>query len=313
MRTSQAAAKQTAFKATLGELEMNCPSLPKTLLEAIELMNQPQGPEIQQVIGMVQHDPGVIARLLRIINSAYYGQRTEVSSVERAVVVMGTVSVTGIVMGMAMQDIRYDLDDKTALPFLNLVRHSVASAYLSRYILQQDPGAHIDPMRKELEAEVFTAALLYDVGKLVLLYNHPYIASRFYTRDNPGSTEAQLLDKERTLFGYDHVETGVYLCRRLRFPELLTTVVSLHHRYHLMGGMEQRIKQAVYTIAAADVAAAALGCPVNRGVTWEACAADPIWQQMIDEDVFGYPDVQTLLNSIQAIADDMLAYVDTIS
>lgn len=72
-------------------------------------MNLPQGPELRQVLGLVQHDPGVVARLLRVVNSACYGQRSSVTSVWRAVVVLGTVSVTGIVMGMAMQDVQANM------------------------------------------------------------------------------------------------------------------------------------------------------------------------------------------------------------
>ncbi len=299
-------------KATLGELELDCPPLPKTLLEAVELMNQPQGPEIRQVIEMVQHDPGVTARLLRVVNSAYYGQRSNVTSVQRAVIVLGTVSVTGIVMGMAMQDVENRLDERTTAPFLNLVRHSVATAYIGRLILSHDPGRPDDAMRcQELEGEVFTAALLHDFGKVILLYNHPHLAPSFFQRRISGS-DADILKQERLVFGYDHAEAGVYLSRRLGFPEALSMAIAFHHRCDQVEEAAP-LRQTIQVVSAANKAANALGFALNHQKTWAECSADPIWAQLITTGIVGYTSPEQLLDLLKQRADDVKGYVDSIS
>ena len=87
-------------KATLGGLELRCPPLPQTLLDATKLIDEPEQLEVGPVTEMVQRDPSVVAKLLHIVNSAYYGLRRTINSVERTVVMLGPVAVTGIVVGM---------------------------------------------------------------------------------------------------------------------------------------------------------------------------------------------------------------------
>ena len=115
-----------------GDLAIQLPPLPKTLLEAVELMNQPQGPEFEQVIDLVEHDPAVVTRLLRMVNSVYYGQRRPITSLHRAVTIMGAVPVIGIVLGMSLQQAK--VAQPARRPWMHLIRHSVATAFLARHL-----------------------------------------------------------------------------------------------------------------------------------------------------------------------------------
>ncbi len=138
-----------------GDLAIQLPPLPKTLLEAVELMNQPQGPEFEQVIDLVEHDPAVAARLLRMVNSAYYGQRRPITSPHRAVMIMGTVPVIGVVMGMSLQ--QAEVARPARGPSVQLIRHSVATAFLARHLLARDPARAPVP---EGQRTVFTAGCM---------------------------------------------------------------------------------------------------------------------------------------------------------
>ena len=71
---------------------MRCPPLPQTLLEATNLIDQPEQLEVGPVTAMVQRDPIVVAKLLHIVNSAYYGLRRAINSVERAVVMRASLA-----------------------------------------------------------------------------------------------------------------------------------------------------------------------------------------------------------------------------
>ncbi len=300
--------------AALGALELKCPPMPQTLLEAMELMHQPEGPQMKQVLQMVQNDPGVVARLLRVVNSAYYGQRGDIKSVRRAVVILGTVSVTGIVMSMGMNEVRDSLDANTALPFLNLVRHSVATAFLARHLIAHETETgRAHPDLQDRLGDAYTAALLHDFGKLILLYNHPDVAVSLYGSDRRGdASEEESLELERAWFGYDHVETGVYLTRRLRFPEALTTVIALHHRDIHLDDVDPSTKQLIYVVKAANKAANGLGFASSRPISWKTCAQDPIWPRLIEERVIGYSDPDTLLQDLLELNSDLRDYVDLV-
>ena len=296
-------------RVELGSLELQCPPLPQTLLRAIDLMNQPDGPQMEQVLEMVQHDPGVTARLLRLVNSAYYGQRSQITSVSRAVLILGTVSVTGVVMSMGLNEVRTTLDARTTLPFLNLIRHSIATAFLARHLFSRDREA--DPTLQDQLGGVYTGALLHDFGKLILLYNYSAEAAALYTQAGCGE-DFDVLACERDRFGYDHVETGVYLCRRLRFPVVLMTTIALHHREPPLDDIEPATRQLAYLVQAANKAAYALGFGCGRPLTWRQCCEDPLWARLVEERVVAYPDRDALLQDVLATRQGMEDYVDAI-
>jgi len=300
--------------SALGSLDLQCPPLPQTMLEAMDLMQQQDGPQIDQVVKMVEHDPGVVARLLRVVNSAYYGQGGEIKNVSRAVLILGTVSVTGIVMSLGLNEVRNSLDERTTLPFLNLARHSLASAFIARHLVLHNSEKSTHTALKDHLGDVYTAALLHDFGKLILLYNHPGIASRIYgQKENDLTADHDLLKRERTWFGYDHVETGVYLTRRLRFPESLTTAIALHHRDGHLDKIAPEISQMIYVVKAANLAAHALGFSDVQKPDWEACSIDPLWSRMIDERVILYDDVESVLENLKEQVAEIEYYVETIS
>jgi len=116
----------------LSDLELECPPLPQTLLAAIQLMEQPEPPEPEAVEAMLHVDPAAVARVLRVVNSAYYGVRGQIGDVHHAIVILGPANVLGLIMGMGMLSLKRAFDARTAFPFLTLVRHSVATAYLAR-------------------------------------------------------------------------------------------------------------------------------------------------------------------------------------
>ena len=301
--------------AALGALELKCPPMPQTLLEAMELMHQPEGPQMQQVIRMVQNDPGVVARLLRVVNSAYYGQRGDITSVRRAVVILGSVSVTGIVMSMGLHEVRNALDADTALPFLNLVRHSIATAFIARHLIAHENGrtARANPALQDRLGDAYTAALLHDFGKLVLLYNHPEIGVKLYGSDRQSNgPDEEFLELERSWFGFDHVEAGVYLTRRLNFPEALTTAIALHHRDTCLDEVDAATKQLVYVVKAANKAASGLGFASSHAVSWKRCTEDPIWARLTEEGIIGYSDPDRLLQDLLELKPDLSDYVDLV-
>ena len=288
----------------LEDLEIQLPPLQKTFIEAVELMQQPHEPEFEQVLDLAEHDPAVVARLLRMVNSAYYSQRRPITSPHRALMIMGTVPVIGVVMGMSLQQAKVPREARG--PSMQLIRHSVATAFLARHLLARDPASTPEA---ESQRAVFTAALLHDIGKLVLLYNDPGAAAAFYRTASGRSTpEADLLVQERAIFGYDHVEAGVYLSRRLQFPDVLTSAIAWHHRYGQLGPGEHATKAVVYPVAAANQAAKELGYALNHEAS-SSREADP-WTLLLDEHVVGYESTEAMLAEVAAVEGELAAYVE---
>lgn len=298
-----------AFRSTLSQLELRSPPLPHTLLEAMELIDRPDQLEVEPVIEMVQRDPIVVARLLQIVNSAYYGLQRSIDSVDRAVVLLGPVAVTGIVLGMNMLKLRSALEGPASHCFIRLIRHSIATAFLTRHLMEGPPRLGTPHNRLRRTGTSFTAGLLHDFGKIILVYNFPREAVELYEQrvyEEQIRTD-DIRSLEQLLFGYDHTEAGEYVARKLGFPEILVNVIRLHHE-PVPGTGDAETDHLIRTTVAADLTAKALGYPFHDRVSREQCLAHPVWREVCT-GTSARPAPEALSQELQAVREHLDAYV----
>ncbi|CAM3308350.1 HDOD domain-containing protein [Rhodothermus bifroesti] len=266
-------------RPTLSRLELRCPPLPQTLTEAVGLLNQPDQLEVRAVTRLVERDPVVVARLLQIVNSAYYGLRRTVSSVERAVVLLGPVSVAGIIIGMQMLRLRAALPSQTLACFHRLSQHSLATAFLARHLL-----GLMHPRASNQLSIGFTAGLLHDFGKIILVYNFPDEAVAFYDQQRLTQT-VQARDEqelERLLFGFDHTEAGEYVAHKLNFPDVLIDTIRFHHA----PDQTPPSREAYWltpAIAVADRIARTMGYAFTHPLHPDEALNHPAWALLLDQ------------------------------
>lgn len=286
-------AGKEATRRTLRSLELRCPPLPETLADALALMDQPEKMEVGPITEIVQRDPIVVARLLHTANSAYYGLRQTISSADRAVVMLGPVAVAGIVLGMHMLKLRSILDGPAAACFQRLIRHSTATAFLTRHMLRDlDFDDHQPDSMPRGMGVSFTSGLLHDFGKIILVYNFPDEASELYDCERPSEAEANTPEDgrmttdgralERSLFGCDHTEAGEFAARKLNFPEELIAVIR-HHHDPLRQSASPTVGRLVRITAGANLAAKALGYSVSDSHTPQDVADHPLWERLVDD------------------------------
>ncbi len=293
------------------ELDLQCPPLPQTLLEAIELSNQVEPIEVEQAVKLVEKDPVVITRLLRIVNSAYFAQQGHITSIPRAVMILGPSAVVGVVMGMSMMNMRSVLDRAAAVPFMSLIRHSIATAFLAQRLVQRDPDFNPkDPSSADLPGMAFTAGMLHDLGKLVLLYNFPGKAVAYY---NSGAhTDPGSLDAERKALKYDHVAAGSLFTEKLNLPVSLTEAIRYHHDLPTADSKPRSFKKILYAIVCASKVASSLGYAFDRPLTWEKCLSDPVWARVVEQRIFGYPKASQIIEEMVDAKLRLEAYLDSV-
>lgn len=295
--------------ATLGRLELRCPPLPHSLLEAVHLMDHPDEITVRSVTAFVERDPLVVARLFQRVNSAYYGLQRAVSSVERAVVLLGPVAVVGMVVGMNMLRLRSVLSGPAGPTFARLIEHSIATAYLTRHLAESMPAAAF-PDGTLRTGGALTAGLLHDFGKIILVYTFPEEAVALY---DGGGLDAHvctrdLREAERLLFGCDHTEAGEFAALRLRFPESILHVIRHHHAPEEAAG-DAPVDRLARTVAAANLAAKAFGYAVNEPLDWDACAASTAWRLLVERDLPLVGSTEELAQMLEWIRPDVHAYV----
>ncbi|MDQ7039540.1 MAG: HDOD domain-containing protein [Rhodothermus sp.] len=281
---------------TLTDLELECPPLPQTLLEAIQLMERPEPPDPDEVEAMLRHDPAAVARLLRVVNSAYYGLRGRVGDVRHAIVVLGPPAVVGMVMSMGVLSMKSAFDARTAAPFLNLVRHCVATAYLARLLIQQAPEA--GDWRLE---SAYVAGLLHDFGKLLLLYNKPEVALAAFQLGAGLRTP----EEEEVVFGYSLQTITQALALHMKLPEPLF-----------------RALMDLYGEGQGDGVAATPGALLrvaSMGATWldygfdepsrdEEAPLEADWE--LTAQLFSYPSAEAVWQTLEQNREMLHTYVD---
>lgn len=212
------------------------PSLPTTVANITQLVNDPNS-TLAQVGKAISADPAIALKTLRLVNSAYYGLREQVTSVDHAVVLLGMKVVQNLVLTAAVFD-TFSAGEES------LLRHSVASAAAMRVLAETDAASNVsidDP------AEAFTYGLLHDVGKLILQQHLPeqYAAvTKAVAAGGKSWSEAEI-----EVLGFDHGTIGARLAQHWKLAPELCDAIAGHHRLDECESPENRPLAAMLAIA----------------------------------------------------------------
>jgi len=265
---------------------LRLPPLPQTLAEILKVLHAPGAPTAEDVAAVIRRDPAVLTCILKHINSAYYGLRRSVTDIDRAVHMMGPKTAVGTVVSLCLLEIDELMDGPAGPCVRNLLRHSEATAFLTRYLLREAPPREQESAdeRSSAKSDGFTEGLLHDFGKLVLIYNYPEKAVSLYKnrvfQDYLAETDQRTL--EQLVFGYDHTEAGGYAASEMNFPQGLIDVIRYHHDLDEAQGRTGAM-ETLKAVGAANRSTKAMGPsfagvhPTDIKLDWETCADHPVW------------------------------------
>lgn len=296
-------------QGSLHRLDLRLPPLPQTLPQVLELLHAPDALTVEDIAGIVQGDPAVLTRILKHVNSAYYGLRRSVSDVERAVAMMGPKTAVGIVVSLCMLEIDELMEGPAGPCYRNLLRHSEATAFLARYLLDESALQRRDEAPEEeivCAGDGFTEGLLHDFGKLVLIYNYPEKAISLYENRmfQEYLAETDQRELEQLVFGCDHTEAGGYAASELNFPRRLVDVIRYHHDLDAAQGKANTMNT-LRAVGAANRSTKAMGPafigvhPTDAALDWEACLNHPVWTDLLDAD--GEENGETPMDLMEAL------------
>lgn len=171
-----------------------------------------------QIAEIIRRDPSLSARLLRMVNSVYYGLSATVNNIEEAVFLLGLRQIRELSLATPVLEELEHLQPHTAfsLPWKSLWGHSVATAVLVREVLVSTP-LQID------DETDYLSGLLHNVGKVIMASAFPDELRRVMA--TPLADTAAVCRLERELIGWDHAQIGAYfLSRHQLSPELICAV-----------------------------------------------------------------------------------------
>lgn len=192
--------------------------LPGTVLRLIHVVNDPLS-TIDQIVEAIRYDPVVTGQVLRIVNSAFFSFSREITSLNEALRILGTLKVLQIVIAIHTNSILSKEQHGYGLPPGKLWQHSVGVALASAAIAD-----HLrDPNRNLL----FTAGLLHDIGKVIL---NEYVATEFAEIARRVAEEkTSFCEAEHQVLGFSHDEIGAQLGEKWQLPPSIIQGIRHHH------------------------------------------------------------------------------------
>ncbi len=196
------------------------PAMPTVVATILEASEQPDT-TASDLDRLISSDQAISSKVLRVVNSAYYGLSAKVATTSHAIVILGFQQVRNLVLSMAAMSLV-----KARVPGLAKIqyafwRHSFGAAAAALLLSKRQNVEHTD---RDL---AHVGALLHDLGKLFLLSSF----SEAYRETLQVAVKEQmpLLKAEDRVLGINHAEVGEYITSAWKFPEPLTFVVANHH------------------------------------------------------------------------------------
>jgi putative nucleotidyltransferase with HDIG domain len=169
---------------------------------------------------IVSHDPALVTRILKVVNSAFYGLPGQIASIERAIVLLGLNAIKNIAVAASLGQLFRGVKLCEGFTAKDLWTHCISVAITARYIAKQ--------MKVPLADEAFLAGMIHDVGLLVSLQVMPEKLRKVCeSAKAPASIFCEL---EREQMGMDHQQLGAALCEQWKFPRSCQRVAGYHHR-----------------------------------------------------------------------------------
>jgi putative nucleotidyltransferase with HDIG domain len=193
----------------------NLPTIPLVLRNLLNFIENPNV-SLNEIGNFILNDPVLTSRILKMVNSPIYGFPGRISTVSQALILLGLNVVKGMLLGVSV----FDAMQKT---MVGLWEHSVGCAITARIISK----------KKELRyfEEISVAALLHDIGKVVLALKFSDRYKRIIS--NAKKRGIFIFDAEKDYFSVNHAAVGAWLVEKWKFPRILVEVIEYHHKPHL--------------------------------------------------------------------------------
>ncbi|MCP3903456.1 MAG: HDOD domain-containing protein [Planctomycetes bacterium] len=233
--TDQAAIIDSAIKGI-----SHIASLPEITLKIIELVEDPSS-TAQDLHKIISNDPALCSRILKVVNSAFYGLPRQIGSINRAIVLLGLNAVKNIAIAASLTKLFRGGDLCPHFSARKLWIHSIAVAAGSKLLC--------DELNLGLPDEAFLAGLMHDIGIMVEMQAMRNELIQLFEElpiDGDGVPLADMIEHEDRIFGANHQQFGAALCDTWKFPKSFSYVTGHHHDPMSLPKSNRRLACIVY-------------------------------------------------------------------
>jgi len=195
------------------------PPFPQVVNKAMQVLAEP-GYNVSDLVDIIKVDQAITANLLKLCNSAYFGLPRKVSSLKEAVVYLGSTQIRQLLLSGAAFKLYGKQNDGYTFFADELWRHALATAIMAQVLHRH--------LKLKLDVNtVFTAALLHDIGKVVL---STFVSEKFVAIERiVEAGEKSFQEAEKEILGCDHAEIGGRVAEKWEFPADIVAAIRYHH------------------------------------------------------------------------------------
>ena len=202
-----------------GDLQLTSPpAIYFELKKAIESPNK----TLADAASIIEKDAAIALKLMKIVNSAYYGFPSQISSVERAMTVIGIVELQNLVLSTVI------LERFSNLPGNIMTMHDFWARSLKCALISRELDVYLGGRHRN---SIFLCGLFHDIGQLVFFRRVPELAREveLIRQSRQGLEFDDEFAIEEDVIGFDHFQVGAELCRLWGLPEVIIESIRLHN------------------------------------------------------------------------------------
>ena len=188
------------------------PPMPNVMVKALNVIKNP-ATGIAELGKIMQMDQAIATKTLMLVNSAYYGFRQQITSINKALVVLGMMKAKNIIMSLALKKMM------TAQGSREMWEHSIKCAVAAETLAKEFKVINPD--------DAFVIGFLHDIGKILLNTKNPLKYSK--VRYLAQQSNVDLVEVEDAQFGTNHCILGALISKKWQLPVILTNCIRYHH------------------------------------------------------------------------------------
>ena len=188
------------------------PPMPNVMVKALNVIKNP-ATGIVELGKIMQMDQAIATKTLMLVNSAFYGFRQQITSINKALVVLGMMKAKNIIMSLALKKMM------TAQGSRELWEHSIKCAVAAEVLAKEYKVINPD--------DAFVIGFLHDIGKILLNTKNPLKYSK--VRYLAQQSNVDLVEVEDAQFGTNHCILGALISKKWQLPVILTNCIRYHH------------------------------------------------------------------------------------
>ncbi len=198
-------------------------TMPEITLKIIELVEDPTS-TAHDLHKVISNDPALCSRILKVVNSAFYGLPRQIGSINRAIVLLGLNAVKNIAIAASLTKLFRGGELCPGFSARDLWIHCVATAAAAKLVC--------DELQLGLADEAFLAGLIHDIGIMVEMQAMRHELIQVFGEmalEKDGTPKVNMREVEQRILGADHEAFGAGLCEAWKFPKSFTYVTRHHH------------------------------------------------------------------------------------